>query len=371
VDFSPARARTSRPFAFDLLRLGAAIAVLLSHSYAVVGRHEPGLGTQSVGNIAVLVFFGISGFLIAQSWQSEPRLALFVLKRALRILPALIVVLLISALVIGPLVTDVRLTDYVTNPAVAKYVVANTVMHTTYGLPGVFDANPMTGVVNGSLWTLKHEVLCYAMIAALGLSGLLRRRAVATAILLLMVAVFALLGARGPAFFDQSTLERTFAVAALLAVWQDRVPWRWPVAVAGLLAWGVATSSDATAGGWLAVVAIPYAVITLAGEIRPAAERWLGGNDVSYGVYLWAFPVQQLLVLLFAGIAPLVLSALALPLTVAVALASWVLVERPALGLKSRMARRLRGRRDAAAGAAALAADDAPAPAPTPEPARA
>lgn len=344
MDLSPAKARTARPMSFDLLRLGAAVAVLLSHSYAVAGRGEPGLGEQSVGNIAVLVFFAISGFLIAQSWQSEPRLVLFALKRALRILPALIVVLLVSALVIGPLVTTASLGGYVTDAATFKYVVFNTFMKTTYGLPGVFGGTPMDGVVNGSLWTLKHEVLCYAMVAGLGVLGLLRRRAVATAVLVALLGGFALAQSHGPVFFDQSTLERSFVVAALLAVWQDRVPFRLDVAVAGLVAWGVATSAEVTGAAWLAVLAIPYATITVATRIRPAAEVWLRGNDVSYGVYLWAFPVQQLLVSRIDGLSPLALSALALPLTLLVALASWKAVEAPALKVKSRAARRLRGR---------------------------
>jgi peptidoglycan/LPS O-acetylase OafA/YrhL len=341
VDLSPAKERTARPMSFDLLRLGAAVAVLLSHSYAVVGRGEPGLGEQSLGNIAVLVFFAISGFLIAQSWSAEPRLVLFALKRALRILPALVVVLVVSAVVIGPLVTSASLGDYVTNTATFKYIIFNTAMKTTYALPGVFDGNPMAGVVNGSLWTLKHEVFCYAMVAGLGVFGLLRDRRVATAVLLVLLGGFALAQSHGPGFFDQSTLERSFAVAMLLAVWQDRVPFSLPAAAVGLVAWGVATSAEVTGAAWLAVFAIPYATITVATRITPAAEVWLRGNDVSYGVYLWAFPVQQLLIGQL-DLSPIALSALALPLTVLIAFASWKVVEAPALRLKSRAARRIR-----------------------------
>jgi peptidoglycan/LPS O-acetylase OafA/YrhL len=335
--------RSARRTCFDLLRLGAAAAVLLSHSYAVVGRGEPGLGHQSLGNIAVLVFFAISGYLITQSWLAEPRVALYAVKRGLRILPALLAILLLSALVIGPLTTSLSLSDYFTSTATYRYIADNALMHTTYGLPGVFDDHPLPDIVNGSLWTLKHEVLCYAVVAGLGLFGLLRRRGPATLALLALVALFALLGDRGPAFFVESTLERTFFVAALLAVWGDRVPWSWPVAVLGIAAFVV---FDWTwAGPWLATIAIPYATITAAGLIRPTAERWLRGNDVSYGVYLWAFPVQQLVVSAWTGASPLAISAVALPLTALVALGSWLLVEKPALGLKSRLARRMRAGR--------------------------
>jgi peptidoglycan/LPS O-acetylase OafA/YrhL len=226
---------------------------------------------------------------------------------------------------------------------VYKYVGANAVMHTTYGLPGVFADNAMPGVVNGSLWTLKHEVLCYLMIAGLGFAGLLRNRWVATAVLVGAVLSFALAGAHGPAFFDQSTLERTFCVAALMQVWRDKIVWSRVLAVVGLVAW-VALASTA-AGSWLVTLAIPYATIVAAGLVRPGAERWMRGNDVSYGVYLWAFPVQQVLASAWHSVSPLVLSLLALPLTALVALASWKLVERPALALKSRLAAQLRARR--------------------------
>jgi peptidoglycan/LPS O-acetylase OafA/YrhL len=343
VDPAPATAPASRHFSFDLLRLGAALAVLLSHSYALVGRIEPGIGAQSVGNIAVLVFFAISGYLIAQSWQREPRLPLFIAKRALRIMPALLAVLVLSAFVLGPLVTTVPLGTYFSSSDTWRYVTDNAVMHTTYDLPGVFGANPFPDVVNGSLWTLKHEVLCYAMIAALGVFGLLRRRGVATVVLLAMIAVFAVARSDGPAFFYESSLERAFCVAALLCVWQDAIPRSRVAAVALVVAWVAA--ADTAAGVWLAITAIPYATIVAAGALPAAVERPLRGVDVSYGVYLWAFPVQQLIVQVAGVDQPAVLSAIALPLTVACALASWFLVEHPALRLKSRVTGRLRGRR--------------------------
>src|SRR5262249_31924602 len=155
-----------------------------------------------------------------------------------------------------------------TSTATYRYVADNMAMHTTYGLPGVWTGHPLPDIVNGSLWTLKHEVLCYALVAALGLAGLLRRRGLATVVLLVLVACFARLGDRGPAFFAESTLERTFFVATLLAVWSDRIRWSAPVAVLGIAAFVV---FDWTwAGPWLATIAIPYATITAAMLIRPA-----------------------------------------------------------------------------------------------------
>jgi peptidoglycan/LPS O-acetylase OafA/YrhL len=363
VDPTLSPGRAARRTLFDLLRLGAAAAVLLSHSYALAGRSEPGIGSQSVGNIAVLVFFSISGYLIAQSWMHEPRLVLFLAKRALRILPALLAVLLLSALVLGPLITNESLGSYLASTGTWRYITDNAVMQTTYDLPGVFASNPFAGTVNGSLWTLKHEVLCYLLVAGLGVCGLLRGRTVATAALAGLVLLFAVAGGHGPAFFDESVLERAFFVAALLQVWGDRVPRSWPVAVVLLVAWVAAAST--AAGPWLATIAIPYATIVAAGVLPAASERWMRGNDVSYGVYLWAFPVQQVIASLWHGATPLALSALALPITAALALGSWLLVESPALRLKSRVTKRLRG--PSAVGVAVPGApDEAPRTAPVP-----
>ena len=115
----------SRDNAFDVLRLLGATLVLVSHSFALVGLAEPHLGHSSFGAIGVEVFFAISGFLITASWLSEPRLRAFLVKRALRILPALFVTVLASAFLLGPLVSDLSPISYFSSVAPDKYVVQN------------------------------------------------------------------------------------------------------------------------------------------------------------------------------------------------------------------------------------------------------
>ena len=90
---------------FDVLRLGAATAVLLSHSFVVTGEAEPLIGHWPLGTLGVEVFFAISGFLIAMSWWRRPGLRSFFVRRGLRIMPALIVTVMVSAFLLGPLVT--------------------------------------------------------------------------------------------------------------------------------------------------------------------------------------------------------------------------------------------------------------------------
>src|SRR3954471_24573302 len=106
----PAAARENN---FDALRLVAALTILILHCWPITGQNTvPRLHGLGLNAIAVMVFFSISGFLLAQSWSIEPHLGRFLAKRALRIYPALIVVLLLSAFVLGPAVTTLPLADY-------------------------------------------------------------------------------------------------------------------------------------------------------------------------------------------------------------------------------------------------------------------
>src|SRR4051794_29915781 len=167
---------------FDLLRLFAAGCVLFTHSFALTDTGEPAWSRTTLdgGSLGVLIFFAISGFLVARSWSYDPRLLSFCAKRALRLLPALVVCLLLTALVLGPLVTTLSTSSYLENPATKRFVLDNATLQTRYTLPGVFGdvPNPHPTIVNGSLWTLPLEVKSYFLIAALGCLGALvaRRR---------------------------------------------------------------------------------------------------------------------------------------------------------------------------------------------------
>jgi peptidoglycan/LPS O-acetylase OafA/YrhL len=344
-----------RENAFDLLRLVAAAMVLVSHSFPLVGSREPTLGEQSLGSLGVLVFFTISGFLITKSWLLQPRLVPFAAKRALRLLPALAVTVALTALVIGPLVTTLPLGTYLTSPGPYLYVFNNVRLATDFDLPGVFANVPFAHAVNGSLWTLPIEVKAYALIALLGLVRVLRRALLPVVALGLVLTLawpdmrgwtgFAhhVPGGLGRLGLDQDALRliTVFCVSALLYVVRERVPLH-----GGLLALAVAlwVASIGTPLETVAVVlALPYAVLYLGfRRLGPLAALTRPG-DVSYGLYLWAFPVQQCVVsAVGATLSPWGMIALALPITYGLALASWRLVEAPALRLKRRVAVPLR-----------------------------
>jgi peptidoglycan/LPS O-acetylase OafA/YrhL len=348
----------SRANVFDVLRLAGALAVLVSHCYPLTGRGEPvaDLTGQTLGDIGVSVFFAISGFLVTRSWSMQPSLWPFAAKRALRLLPALFVASWLTALVLGPIVTSLPLSTYFTTPQTWIYPARASLLITFNGrLPGVFESNPFPDAVNGSLWTLPVEATAYALVAVLGIVVVLQRREVMAAFLALLLI------ASAPGIDLASHLSHgaddtiaagnlsavlhlmtTFVAGATLYAWRDRITlsWLWFAVLAAL--WVVAWNSS-----WTLVtsnIVIAYGVLVLAYRGPLALEAVARPGDVSYGVYIYAFPVQQTIVHAWAGITPLALLLIAAPVSYLLGLASWRLIEARALSLKGRLVRRASAR---------------------------
>jgi peptidoglycan/LPS O-acetylase OafA/YrhL len=335
---------------FDVLRLGAAALVLVSHAFLVNGVDDPAIpltGDETLGDMAVTAFFGISGFLVARSWCRDPRLGRFVIKRALRIVPALWAVVAVCAVVLGPLFTAWPLDHYFASGDTWRYVADNGVFRTALYLPGVFGGNPHDAV-NGSLWTLPLELEAYLAVAVLGVFGAFRRAGVvAGAVVALLVLDLpfgpgghALVTAGGSTSLAEDTVNRlaAFFVAALIYMLRDRelLTLRGLALVGVVWVASIGTSFEYVVGA----VAIPYAVILAAYRTPAGLGRLTARGDVSYGIYLWGWPVEQMVrAVLGPGAGVVGTLVVAAPPTYLVALASWRLVEAPALRLKDRRAR--------------------------------
>jgi peptidoglycan/LPS O-acetylase OafA/YrhL len=283
--------------------------------------------------VAVYVFFSISGYLIATSWnQSSSALGYFA-RRVARIFPAVIVVVLLTTFLVGPALTTLPLTDYFSSGDTWKYL-SGLVLAPTYLLPGVFALNP-TSAVNGSLWSLGPEFICYLIVAVIGLGTLKLTAKLSARIVIfgILAVVLALTYWMTPdkAIRDGSGAMVFFMVGAIVAHAKPKLPW-WPV-IPALLAWEVVGLFAPGVGmtcGWLV---IPYCALALGGQSTPVVRRVGRFGDFSYGLYLWGFPVQQA-VWLVAPHAPLVLDILlVLIATGALATASWYLLERRMIAL--------------------------------------
>ena len=343
---------TVRPNSFDLLRLLAALAVVGGHACELSGHVSADplarfTGVGGLGSLGVSVFFAISGFLVVCSFARRPNVASFAAARALRLLPALAVVVLVSALLIGPLVTRAPLSAYFTAPQTWLYPIRNIlILPVTYHLPGVFAANPYPDAVNGSLWTLRVEVGFYGLTALLGWRGWLGRGVLTGVALLFAAALIAAIGS-GRAPLQATLLLRSgvlyFGGGALWA-WRGETGWSDPKLRLAAAAAALATVALAVSRTWgdtaLALLA-PLWVVTLGQTGWPGQRALARVGDLSYGTYLWAFPIQQALVQAQPGVGVAALLGETLLIVLPLAWLSWRLVERPALALKPWAQRRL------------------------------
>ena len=343
---------------FDFLRFFFASLVIFSHSYLLLtpdGNQIEPLSRathmkMNFGSLAVVCFFAISGFLITQSWQRAPRRGDFFQKRALRIYPGWVVALLFCVFIFGPILRPDHSLQ-LGNPMTFSFL-SQLVLHD----PGQLKLLPgIDGPVNGSTWTIPFELMCYIMVGALGLAGLFRRPT-----LLLVLALMLVLGM---SFWPVSALRQVFHPAggsphqpyyrieyaacflsgALFFLFRDRIPHSpWLLAAAALLV-GLTLGDLPLAGLFFVVLPTAgfYALFYLAFLPLGPFYAWAKHGDFSYGVYLYAYPLQRLLI---AGqthhyrLSHATLFLFAWVLACLAAVLSWRLVERPALRLKPRPA---------------------------------
>lgn len=332
---------------FDVLRLFAAVLVVYGHAYPLTGNASPHFGGNSVQSIGVKIFFVISGYLIMGSWQRDPSAGRFAARRALRIMPGLAVVVLLSALVIGPLATQLPLGDYFASPGLRNYF-SNIALYIRYQLPGVFTNNVYPSAVNGSLWSLPAEVAMYVIgpvawvLGSVFLKSTKWGVALVTLMLMLLSAYFVRIQPIDPplviygssliSFLDTAPYFLLGAVYALFHL--ERFLQNF-VALSVWFAFSFLQVNGLVFEILLYLI-LPYVILTL-GLASSGIAKWLSKyGDISYGVYLYGFPIQQLMSMYISreNQLPWINFSLALPLVLVLATLSWRLVEHPFLRLK-------------------------------------
>lgn len=288
---------------FDTLRIVLSIAILCWHSVVTSYGREAELPfwtnpiTGGIVTSLLPIFFALSGFLVMGSAVRTMSLKVFLAARGLRILPALATEVTVSAVILGSLVTTLAPGDYFTNVDFYRYF-GSLVGNIQISLPGAFSTNPFDNVVNSSLWTIAPEILCYTYIAFVIAAGLLGKPRGLSLLIITLTVVSALsdsfgLGLReiGGAFRPH-TLILAFALGNLLFLWRNAVPFSRLLFVVCLLA-GMALVSHPR----LATLATPPLVyVTVYLGLLPLPRiPLLDRGDYSYGIYLYAMPVQQTL----------------------------------------------------------------------------
>lgn len=335
---------------FNLIRAIAATAVLVSHAYPItqgpdVLQPMEKLTGLTLGTLSVYAFFAISGYLIAASFERSRTRLHFIAARVLRLVPGLLVSLLVVAYLIGPLVTTLPLAAYFSDPAAYSFLFRNLVLYTPqYTLPGVFETAPYT-TIEGSIWTLFYEVAAYVILFFAGLTGALAKPRVMAVLLALLVALWVavrLVDIELPTHLSLLIrMALPFATGSAFYIWRAQLPLS-IVGVAALIGLSALTRNTVIYEAVL-VLALSYIVFWAA---YIPNTRWLRAynrvGDYSYGIYIYAFPIQGLAVWMFGSMSPLQNMAIALPMTLLPSILSWHLIEKPALAVRYRLADALR-----------------------------
>jgi peptidoglycan/LPS O-acetylase OafA/YrhL len=338
-----------RPSGFDFMRLILALSVLVPHAATIAQGEAFGEaffnGPFSFYFQLVLpAFFILSGFLVSGSMFRCKTLVMFAGLRFIRIYPALMVEVVLSAFIIGPLVTVLPLREYFTDPLFFRYLV-NVTGHITYWLPGVFVNNPKPLIVNWQLWTVPWELMCYVAISILIVVGVKRRRSLVFPALglLLLYCVFAEVVRPAMAGADTFVplvghvsgreLIVCFLLGVALFLYKDDIPWDWRLFVPAILL-AVLFTTFIPLGHYVGIIFAAYATIFL-GLCNPKRHAFVGLSDYSYGIYLYGYVIQQFVadVMPFTRVWYLNL-LFAVPLSILCGVMSWHFVEKPAIKLR-------------------------------------
>lgn len=327
---------------WDSLRLLAAWLVILIHSFGMVGEPIPffHITTDIIrfGQVGVYIFFTISGYLISSSWIRDPDPINYFRNRILRIFPALIVVILLTIFVLGPLFTKLTLPDYFSQPDTFRYLWNITLWKTVYVLPGVFDGR----AVNAPLWTLFFEFAMYVSVAFFGLSGLFRN----SKSRVFFIVLFLYLLIVQPYFHDHpiyalkinfSDLVRFgafFYAGVLFNLYRQHIPisYKWIVLIVSLLVCVIFFGEPLFYA--FIVLFISTATIMIGSTRRQLLEPITRHGDFSYGFYIYGYPIQHALAECGILIDPYLFALLSILCTAPFAVMSWRLVEKRFLAMK-------------------------------------
>jgi peptidoglycan/LPS O-acetylase OafA/YrhL len=333
---------------FDVLRLLAALCVLISHAYPISGQSEPDpfgrwVGLDTLGGVGVIIFFVLSGYLVTLSWERSADFLDFAWRRAVRIYPALLVLCVLTVFILGPAVTEIAISEYWRSSLTWRYLETITGINIQYTLPGVFTKNSLPNALNGSLWSLPYEINCYIALILLSIfRGNLKTKTGLSVILLAAMILQHPGHPPGNPFatwmgvdYYHAKLGLPFAIGAFFAATSKSVkPRLWYAFVIFGMILLPSIGASAKTLLFLSGTSILSLHLALKGSWIPKPPESLG--DWSYGVYLYGFPVQQVLAhaeLQKYGLLTYISGCTVV--TISLAAASWFFIEKPALKLKT------------------------------------
>ncbi|HAT3846442.1 TPA: acyltransferase [Serratia marcescens] len=332
----------------DLIRIICAYFVIYSHSFALSPSNGDvdfllkltGIGFIAFSGVAVKTFFLISGLLVANSLLTTGNITKFVASRFLRIFPAFFSVVILLALVAGPILTTLDTSIYLREFTTWHYITKTLSLDIQYVLPGVFDKNT-TQAANGSLWTIPFEVKAYFYLLALYILSIPLGKYKTYFIGIVSIAIFLepltpfkgvlLAKSDDPSIYE---LYPFFAFGCLLALAKDRIK----IGVYLPIIFGAVYLLHSSETYKIMFFYLSASTFLIYASSLRMVRKIKIKHDISYGVYLWAFPVQQTLATMYLG-QPYVNMSLSIVITTLIAYASFIFIEAPSMNFRHKISK--------------------------------
>lgn len=296
---------------FGIIRWIGALMVIVGHMYVLIGQGAPAFLWNSVHSLGVALFFVIGGYLITYSWERDRNWIRYLVKRCFRIFPALIFCVVVTTLIVGPLVTTMSSTkEYLTNILTMNYL-KNCLLRISYVLPGVFENNIIPSTVNGSIWCLPVEFMMYLLVPIFLSVGRCFKEKVRKFIYLFIVVFIVLFGwiwtswfydthyiVLGMDFSQVMQIMPYYFVGSIVAICGMERYLNLQVAIALVFLVAMLGSFSNKITGLLQYIIIPYVILSFALASKPIFAK-VNKIDISYGMFLFSFVIQQTLINLF------------------------------------------------------------------------
>ena len=304
---------TKRNNNIGIIHFIGALFVIYGHQYALMGLTPPRIFGSQIHSVGVKIIFLISGYLITKSLCSLEGTKLqitkcYLKKRIGRIYPEYLACLLFSAFLIGPIFSSLPLAEYFSYPilrdGIFPYIINNLRMYISFGLPNVFTGNPINQAVNGSLWTLPVEFALYFVLWLIAMIA--PKKSIRKWILIALVLLTSLLSFLHITFFPSSyliwygtdwysalTLAPYFLIGALCSQ-LDLERFLYPEIGALLVLGTSGISFDSVLIEPANILILSYIVLSLGFSKKLSGIHFrVIRCEYSYGIYLYAFPIQQ------------------------------------------------------------------------------
>ena len=319
-----------------LIRILLAIMVLYGHSFVLLKKSMENteffvkyFSITYSGSIAVSLFFFISGMLVTKSYITKNSPQSFIISRAFRILPALLISAILLAIFIGPLLTKFSLTEYFLDKEWYRFIYKNILMSTRAFLPGVYDNLPFGANVAISWWTIRYEVAFYIFILCFGMLGILQNKYLASLICTLIIILVItdskfIMSALGKAQY-QYYLAFYFSVGVLFNIWGQYIK----INVKTLCAVMIITYLCRNTTIYPALFSISSLYLVLWLAINPLFKKIKVKHDTSYGIYIYGGFIQQFLIYCFPNMNNYWNTIFSILICIPIGLLSAIYIEEP------------------------------------------